>query len=93
VTGEGVETPTGTVKLMNGTEMVGEATLINGKAALTEEHLATGTTELTANYGGDTTHSASTSNPFKQVVSDSSACATLGDLPRSKASQPGFQSR
>jgi len=82
VTGTGGETLTGTVRLMKGTDMLGEASLSNGAALLPNVHLGVGTNVLTASYGGDSTHAASTSAPFSQVVSDSAACLPIVRGPR-----------
>ncbi|HUB51413.1 MAG TPA: Ig-like domain-containing protein, partial [Terracidiphilus sp.] len=80
VTGTGEEKPTGTVKLMKGADLLGEATLSKGEARLTGIKLAAGTSELTAHYGGDTTHKASTSAAFTQVVSDAGCTADAGTV-------------
>jgi|HubBroStandDraft_1064217.scaffolds.fasta_scaffold04537_2 hypothetical protein len=80
VTGTGEEKPTGTVKLMKGTDLLGEATLSKGEVRLTGIKLAAGTSELTAHYGGDSTHEASTSAAFKQVVSDAGCSADAGTV-------------
>ncbi len=79
VTGTGSEKPTGTVKLMNGTELLGEATLSNGSAKVPSIRLTAGTNELTANYSGDASHEAATSAPFKQLVVADTQCASGGD--------------
>ncbi len=56
--------PTGTVTFLNGTTTIGSATLdANGVASLTP-NLATGSYTITAQYGGDATHSPSTSEPI-----------------------------
>jgi Bacterial Ig-like domain (group 3) len=86
VTGTGEEKPTGAVKLLKGTDLLGEATLSMGEARLTGIKLAAGTSELTARYGGDSTHEASTSAAFKQVVSDTGCSADAG------AVKPGIDS-
>ncbi|MGD0910259.1 MAG: Ig-like domain repeat protein [Terracidiphilus sp.] len=81
VSGTSGETPTGTVKLMNGTDLIGNASLTNGAGTLPGVHLAAGTNVLTAQYSGDTTHESSTSSPFKQVVSEI-GCAVLREPDR-----------
>ncbi len=75
VTGSGSEKPTGTVKLMKGTELLGEATLSKGAAKLPNIRLGAGTSKLTAHYNGDATHEAATSAPFKEMVSAGAGCA------------------
>ncbi len=79
VTGTGSEKPTGTVRLMDGAAMLGEATLIEGAARLPNLRLTAGTQELTANYSGDSTHEAAKSAPFKQLVVADTQCASGGD--------------
>jgi hypothetical protein len=87
VTGTGSEKPTGTVKLMKEKELLSEGTLSDGKAKLPSLKLAAGTSELTANYSGDSTHEAAKSAPFKQVVS-STGCESGADSTR-PVSLPG----
>ena len=54
-------TPTGTVNFMDGTALIGSATLSGGSASISTSALATGTHSLTAKYTGSTSFAASTS--------------------------------
>ncbi len=60
--------PTGTVKFLDGTTGIGQATLSGGVAKLTKSNLAVGTHPITAHYNGDAASSASTSAVVNQVV-------------------------
>jgi hypothetical protein len=60
--------PTGTVKFLDGTTGIGEATLSGGVAKLTKSTLAVGTHPITAHYNGDANSSTSTSAVVNQVV-------------------------
>lgn len=75
VSGTGSEQPTGTVKLMKGTALLGEAALSGGAAQLPNMRFAAGTNELSVQYSGDQTHEAATSPIFKQVVSNANCAA------------------
>jgi hypothetical protein len=61
-------TPTGTVKFLDGTTSIGQATLSGGVAKLTKSNLAVGTHSITAHYNGDANSSTSTSAVLNQVV-------------------------
>jgi hypothetical protein len=88
VNGTGSEKPTGTVKLMKGTDLLGEASLDKGEAKIEHVSLKAGTNELTAHYDGDSRHEAATSSPFKQVVSASGLCASEANSGRART-DPG----
>jgi len=68
VTRTGPFTPTGRVKLLDGTTGIGFATLSDGTAILTKSTLATGTHPITALYLGDDASDKSTSSVVNQVV-------------------------
>jgi len=68
VTRTGPFTPTGRVKLLDGTTGIGFATLSEGTAILTKSTLATGTHPITALYLGDDASDKSTSSVVNQVV-------------------------
>jgi hypothetical protein len=89
VTGSGSEPPTGTVKLMNGTTLLGEALLHDGSARLPNLQLASGTNELVASYSGDSTYEAATSSPFKQLVSAGANCVP-GPGTEQPLANPGY---
>ncbi len=58
-------TPTGTVVFMNGTTVVGTATLDSNGVGTLIPDLAPATYNITAQYSGDSVHSASTSGSIK----------------------------
>jgi Bacterial Ig-like domain (group 3)/Autotransporter beta-domain len=71
-------TPTGTVTFKDGAATLGTGTLNgSGQATLTTSSLSVGSHTITAEYGGDSNHSASTSPPLTQVVNQSSTTVTL----------------
>lgn len=77
-------TPTGTVEFFSGADSLGTASLSGGKAVLTTSALDGGSHDITAVYGGDGVHGASTSEVMVQVVDTSSAAL---DVVQQKASQ------
>jgi hypothetical protein len=65
----GSGTPTGTVQFMNGSTVLGTATLVsNGTASTTTSALTAPTNSITAVYQGDTNFNSSTSPVFTQTV-------------------------
>jgi len=69
VVAPGTGTPTGTVSFMDGASMLGTGTLdSNGTATFSTSGLTLGTHAITAEYGGDTNYTASTSPVLAQVV-------------------------
>ena len=60
--------PTGKVRFMDGTTVIGAPTLSNGVATLTKSKLAVGTHSITAQYLGDALSGKSTSAVSNQVV-------------------------
>ncbi len=60
--------PTGTVRFLDGTTGIGQATLSGGVAKLTKSNLAVGTHPITAHYNGDAASATSTSPVLNQVV-------------------------
>ena len=70
--------PAGEVELMDGSKLLGTASLKSGVGKITLKTLAPGTSMLTAVYMGDKTHATATSTKLKEVVkgsSNSSSCA------------------
>jgi hypothetical protein len=71
--GGSVKAPTGTVVFYNGSTIIGSTTLTSyegsGYASLSTTALPPGSNEITAVYGGDLTHPASTSNQVQVTVS------------------------
>jgi hypothetical protein len=80
-------TPTGTVTFKSGKATLGTAKLISGSAAYTTSptQLNAGTDSITAVYGGDPTHAASTSPAFLQTVTKAATSTTLGSSPNPSA--------
>lgn len=68
VAGAGPNTPTGYLKLLDGTTTLGWAPLSGGAAVFTRSTLAVGTHSITARYSGDDNSTQSTSAPVNQVV-------------------------
>ena len=67
---------TGSVEFFDGTSPIGSAPLNgNGQASFTDSNLSVGTHTITAQYGGDTNYSPSTSGPLSQVVNAPSIVA------------------
>lgn len=64
----GAGTPTGTVKFLDGTTVLGSGTVSNGKASLTSSSLSAGTHVLTAVYLGDTNFASVTSGTISVAV-------------------------
>jgi Bacterial Ig-like domain (group 3)/FG-GAP-like repeat len=60
--------PIGTVRFLDGTTGIGQATLSGGVAKLTKSNLAVGTHPVTAHYNGDAASATSTSPVLNQVV-------------------------
>ena len=57
----GAASPTGTVDFFNGSTLIGTGTVTNGVATLNTTALPVGTTDVTAQYLGDSNYSGSTS--------------------------------
>ena len=57
----GAASPTGTVDFFNGSTLIGSGTVSNGVATLNTTALPVGTTDVTAQYLGDSNYSGSTS--------------------------------
>lgn len=76
-------TPTGSVKFMAGSFSLGKATLNKGVAVYTTTptQLPVGSGSITAIYGGDSTHSGSTSPPVLQVVNRATSSTRLNSAP------------
>jgi Big-like domain-containing protein/List-Bact-rpt repeat protein len=60
--------PTGTVKFLNGSKVLGTRTLSSGVATYSTGALPAGTDVITATYEGSSTDSGSSSSPLNQVV-------------------------
>ena len=71
----GSGTPTGTIAIFVGSTQIGTGTLSGGKATFKTKALVVGTHTITAEYGGDTNFTGSTSAALIQTVSGMSAIA------------------
>jgi hypothetical protein len=89
VTGSG-GTPTGTVNFMDGSQLLGPATLVNGTASLSTANLSAGSQSLTAVYGGDSNFAGSTSTALSQTVNKAptTTVASNASATFASASQP-----
>jgi MYXO-CTERM domain-containing protein len=79
VTGSG--TPTGSVSFLDGTTMLGSATLASGQATFMTSALAAGDHSITATYAGDSNFVPSTSAPLTQTIAKAAASLTLAATP------------
>jgi hypothetical protein len=70
-------TPTGTVKFLNGSTILGTSPLTGGTAKFSTAALAVGHHRITASYSGDTTFAGSTSPPLYQVVNRATTTTRL----------------
>lgn len=69
--------PTGSVTFYDGTTSLGAVTLASGKATLLTSNLTIGTHSITAQYGGDSTFSGTTSSPaLTQAVTGNKSSTT-----------------
>lgn len=68
VTSSGPDTPTGSVKFVDGTKTLSTVKVVGGVAALTRSNLSVGTHSITAFYGGDSQSLKSTSPVLSQIV-------------------------
>ena len=74
-------TPTGTVVFGAGGGAIGFASLVSGKASLSVSTLSPGPHALTASYGGDATHTASTSPAITHTVNRHASTTVLTSGP------------
>jgi Bacterial Ig-like domain (group 3)/FG-GAP-like repeat len=70
-------TPTGTVKFMDGSTILGTSPLTGGTAKFSTATLAVGHHRITASYSGDTTFAGSTSPPLHQFVNRATTTTML----------------
>jgi large repetitive protein len=68
---------TGSVQFLDGTTVLGSATLANGSASYTPASLSQGTHSITAAYAGDANDTAATSAVFTQTVQASSSVTLI----------------
>jgi hypothetical protein len=74
----GAGTPTGTVTFKEGATILGSSPLdSNGRGTISTSSLAVGVHSITAEYGGDATHSASSSAPASQTVNQANTTTTV----------------
>ena len=70
--------PTGSITFYNGTTAIGSANLsAGGTASFSTANLPVGTQVLTAQYSGDTTNAAGTSNTVNEVVQQATTTTTV----------------
>jgi hypothetical protein len=76
-------TPTGNVTFRSGSKVLGTSALSSGTATFTTNptQLGVGTDSITAAYGGDSTHAASTSPIFSQTVNQAASNTALTSSP------------
>jgi streptogramin lyase len=80
---------TGTMKFLDGTTLIGTATLdATGSASTTLSTLALGSHTITAVYSGDATNAASTSTALIQIVKQTTTLALLSSSNPSTVSAP-----
>ncbi len=72
---------TGTIVFYDGTTSIGTGTIANGSATLTTNSLSVGSHSIAASYGGDSTHTPSTSNVLTHVVNMAPSTVTLDASP------------
>ncbi len=77
VTPEASGTPTGTVKFMDGSTILGTSSVTGGTAKFSTATLAVGHHRITASYSGDTTFAGSTSPPLYQLVNRATTSTML----------------
>ncbi|MFC3803325.1 S-layer homology domain-containing protein [Cohnella sp. GCM10012308] len=88
VTGD-LETPTGTVQFMNGTTVLGSASLTGGTATYTTASLALGAHTLSVSYPGDSHYAAANSSGVSHQVNMPAAPGlTLTPSPTSDTFEP-----
>lgn len=68
VSGQSSETPTGAVKFLDNTILLGSAPIVNGVATYITSSLSVGTHPITANYDGDSNFTGSSSPQLSQEV-------------------------
>ena len=74
----GLTVPTGTVTFKDGATTIGSSVLDGGgQAALATSTLLAGSHSITANYGGDSSHAASTSSVLLQSVQQAGTTTTV----------------
>jgi hypothetical protein len=69
-------TATGTIQFLNGSTVLGTATVSGGQAQLTTTALPVGANSLTASYSGDANYSSATSAAIQQTVNPKTATTT-----------------
>ena len=77
--------PTGTVRFMNGTTVIGQSAVINGQATLNYAFTSPGTFGITANYSGDPSFMPS-SGGVKQTVNKATTTTALTSSPNPSSS-------
>ena len=85
--GSGAGIPTGSITFKRGTALLGKVTLVGGTASYTTQptQLPTGTNSITAVYGGDLKHAASTSPALPQLVNKATTGTVFTSQPNPSA--------
>jgi len=79
VSSSGLSVATGTVTFKDGANVLGTGTLDGGgQTSFATSALAVGSHTITANYGGDSSHAASTSTDLTQTVNQAGTTVTVG---------------
>ncbi|MCU1345097.1 MAG: hypothetical protein JWL70_1363, partial [Acidimicrobiia bacterium] len=81
----GAGTPTGTLKLLDGTVQIGTGSLVGGSLTVTTSSFAVASHSITAVYVGDANFKASTSATLTQVVNRAPTATTLTAAPAGTA--------
>jgi hypothetical protein len=68
---------TGTINFLDGTTLIGSASVTNNSAALTTSSLAVGSHSITASYSGDSNFNGGTSNVLSQTVNAATSTTSL----------------
>jgi hypothetical protein len=90
VTGGTTPTPTGTVTFKSGTTVIGSANLDTNGVATLPLNLPTGNYTVTAVYGGDTSHTGSTSQPVSVSTTATSFNISVTPATVSMATQQNY---
>jgi hypothetical protein len=82
VTSSSTQAPTGAVNFLDGTTLIGTATLnATGQAVFTTASLSSGTHPITAVYVGDNFNGSGTSNTVSEVIKPAATATTLTSSP------------
>jgi autotransporter-associated beta strand protein len=77
----GAGTPTGTVTLTDGVNVLGTVSLVNGVGTFTTNSLPVGTTSVDANYNGDLNFAGNSAPSVSQIVNQNATTTTVTAAP------------